>query len=181
VARRAAKDGRQNLANANKAVGKARRLATKIIEFEDEDDSICSYDYHQLMSVPGATEKTINIYGHFTQSFVIPAGSIFVYKARVRYHDIGFALRERKEDGRIEDIEPMTKFRAEDRATIQGQLHASDKERTIMLVFDNSFSQFQAKRVVFWVACGEKVSLADDALGAARTMEVQAAEEGPAE
>ena len=181
AARRAAKDGRKNLADANKAVSKARRLATKSLEFEDEDDSVSSSDYQLLMSAPGATEKTLNIYGTFTQTFVVPAGSAFVWKARVRYYDIAFAVRELKDGDKWEDIEPLNKYKAEDRAAIQGQLAAAPIARTIMLVFDNSYSQFQAKRIAFWVACGEKASLADDAVGAARSMEVQAAEDGPSE
>jgi hypothetical protein len=181
LARKAAKDGRRNLTDANKNFSKVNRLAKKIIEFDDEDDSLTSNDYHLLMSVPGAVEKTIGIIGVSTQTFVIPAGSVFVFKARVRFYDIAFALRERKEDGRIEDIIPLARYKAEERTPMQGQLPAADHERTILLVFDNSYSQFQAKRVVFWVACGEKVSLADDVKGAAMSMEVQAAEEGPSE
>jgi hypothetical protein len=48
-----------------------------------------------------------------------------------------------------------------------------------MFVFDNTYSHLQQKRCVYWVACGENVSLADDAVGAARSLEVHAAEEGP--
>jgi hypothetical protein len=62
-----------------------------------------------------------------------------------------------------------------------GQLSASNYPRTIVLHFDNTQSHIHAKRIVFWVACGENVSLADDAVGAARSLEVAAAEEGPAE
>jgi hypothetical protein len=48
-----------------------------------------------------------------------------------------------------------------------------------MLVFDNSHSHIQAKKCVYWIACGENVTLADESVGAARSLEVAAAEEGP--
>jgi hypothetical protein len=49
----------------------------------------------------------------------------------------------------------------------------------VILVFDNSYSKIQRKQVAYWVSIGENVSLEDDTLGAARSKEVMAAEEGP--
>lgn len=160
-------------------MNKARRLANKALDFEDDDESLINSDYDLLLSVPGATEKNVAMYGTFSQTFAIPAGSAFVWKARLRKHDIGFAVREVRSQDLIVDIEPMQRFRAE--APIQGQLSACPQPRNIMLVFDNSHSHIPSKRLVYWVACGENVSLADDALGAARSKEVAAAEEGPIE
>lgn len=58
---------------------------------------------------------------------------------------------------------------------------ATSGDRIICLIFDNSYSHLAAKRVAYWIACGENVSLADDAIGAARSVEIAAADEGPTE
>ena len=166
--------------DANKAVHKARRLAKKALDFEDEDGELSSSDYDLLLSAAGATEKTIAIYKSHTQTFTIPAGSAFVWKARVKKFDIGFAVREQhKENEPLVDIEVLTKHRSE--SQIQGQLAAVGYTRNIILVFDNSYSKIQRKQIAYWVSIGEKVSLEDDALGAARSKEVMAAEEGSSE
>lgn len=103
-----------------------------------------------------------------------------MWKARVKKFDIGFAVREQfKENEPLVDIEVLSKHRSE--SQIQGQLTAAGHTRTIILVFDNSYSKIQRKQIAYWVSVGEKVSLEDDALGAARSKEVMAAEEGPSE
>ena len=159
---------------------KARRLAKKALDFEDEDGELSSADYDLLLSAAGATEKTIAIYKSHTQTFTIPAGSAFVWKARVKKFDIGFAVREQiKENDPLVDIQEYSKHRSE--SQIEGQLAPTNRARTIILVFDNSYSKIQRKQIVYWVSIGENVSLQDDAVGAARSKEVMAAEEGPME
>ena len=166
--------------DANKGLHKARRLAKKALDFDDEDGELSNADYDLLLSAAGATEKTIPIYKSHTQTFTIPAGSAFVWKARVKKFDIGFAVREQiKEDQPMVDIEVLSKHRSE--SQIQGQLPAVAYARNITLVFDNSYSKIQRKSIAYWVSIGENVSLQDDALGAARSKEVMAAEDGPME
>lgn len=164
--------------DANKAARKARRLANKAVNFDEEDTSLDSSDYDLLLSAAGATEKHIAAYGNHSQTFVVPAGSAFVYKARVKKLDIGFSVREIKDnDGIPVIIEPLVVHSSE--AQMQGKIPPSERQRNINLFFDNSHSPLQRKTVVFWIAIGDKVSLADDQIGAARSKEVTAAEEGP--
>ncbi len=166
--------------DANKAVNKARRLANKAINFDEEDASLDSSDYDLLLSAAGAIEKHITAYGNHSQTFVVPAGSAFVFKARVKKLDFGFSVREIKDsEGIPVIIEPLQTHSSE--AQIQGKIPPSERVRNINLFFDNSHSPLKGKTVVFWVAIGEKVSLADDQIGAARSKEVTAAEEGPPE
>lgn len=183
----------KRLGDITRAANKARRLANKALEFEDEDDELNSSDYDLLLAAAGATEKTIQIYQSHTQTFNVPAGSALVWKARVRRHEIGFAVREQRdkhekkdkdsEGGHSGDIQPMTLYRSD--TQIQGKLPPSKHARSIVLVFTNKPSaespNLNPKQVAYWVAVGANVSLDDDALGAARTKEVQAAEEGPME
>ena len=100
-----------------------------------------------------------------------------VWKCRVKSFDITFSVREVKDNDAI--IESPQKYSSE--AQIQGKIAPIDRSRNINLLFDNSHAHLQRKTVVFWVAIGEKVSLADDQIGAARSKEVTAAEEGPPE
>jgi hypothetical protein len=189
----------KRLGDITRAANKARRLANKALEFEDEDDELNSSDYDLLLAAAGATEKTIQIYQSHTQTFNVPAGSALVWKARVRRHEIGFAVREQRdkhdkhdkhdkkekdtESGHNGDIQPMTLYRSD--TQIQGKLPPSKHARSIVLVFANKPSaespNLNPKQIAYWVAIGANVSLDDDALGAARTKEVQAAEEGPME
>ena len=181
----------KRLGDITRAANKARRLANKALEFEDEDDELNSADYDLLLAAAGATEKTIQIYQHHSQTYNVPAGSALVWKVRVRRHEIGFAVREHKDkkdrkdkDGEGSgDIEPMTAYRSD--TLIQGKLAPSKHARSIVLVFENkpssSSPNLNPKQVAYWVAIGANVSLDDDALGAARTKEVTAAEEGPQE
>jgi hypothetical protein len=101
-------------------MNKARRLANRALDFEEEDDSLVSSDYELLLSAAGATEKTININSSYTQSFVVPAGSAFAWKARVKKYDIGFAVKEIRENDVAVDIEMMAKYRSD--SPIQGYL-----------------------------------------------------------
>lgn len=171
-------------------MNKARRMAKKkivdVLEIdEDGDDILASSDYELLLSAAGAMEKTINISSVWSQSFTVPIGSAFVWKARVKRHDIGLIVRENRLNSAtstntssdIIDIETLTRYRSD--APIQGHLPAVTYARNITLVFDNMHSHLQTKKIVYWVACGANVSLADDAVGAARSLEVSAAEEGP--
>ena len=166
--------------DANKAMHKARRLAKKALDFEDEDGELTSSDYDLLLSAEGAIEKTIAIYKNHTHSFHVPAGSAFVWKARVKKFDIGFIVREQLTENETPiDIQTEKNYRSE--SQIQGRLPPQQYNREIVLIFDNSYSKIQRKQVAYWVSIGVNVSLEDDTLGAARSKEVMAAEEGPME
>lgn len=103
---------------------------------------------------------------------------MFVWKARVKKFDVGFAVREQLNGNDTPiDIQATTNYRSE--SLIQGQLSSQQNNRIVILVFDNSYSKIQRKQVAYWVSIGENVSLEDDTLGAARSKEVMAAEEGP--
>jgi len=163
-------------ADANKKLNKARRLANRALDFDDDEDN--SVDYDLLLEAVGTTEKVISIRAKHSQNYHVPAGSLFVWKARVKKNDIGFSIFE-VNDGENIEIQENRKYSSD--VTIQGQLPATSNDRVISLVFDNSYSNLAVKRVAYWIACGENVSLADDAIGAARSIEVAAAEEGPPE
>ena len=182
AAETAASNAKKNLGAAQRLaardINKAMRLVNKALDFEEVDESLDSSDYELLLSAAGATEKTLNIRGTYTQTFAIPSGSAFVWKARVKKNDIGFAVKEVKDQQPPVDIEPLNRYTSN--TLIQGQIAASSQARNISLIFDNTHS-FEIRRVVYWVACGENVTLADDAVGAARSKEVKAAEEGPSE
>ena len=77
------------------------------------------------------------------------------------------------------EIEPIIRY--ESNQLIKGILPAAVVARNIILYFDNTYSQIQRKKVAYWVSIGPNASLADDGTGAARELEVSAAEEGPAE
>ena len=65
-------------ADANKKLNKARRLANRALEFDDDEED--SVDYDLLLAAVGATEKNISIRAKYSQNFQIPAGSAFVWK-----------------------------------------------------------------------------------------------------
>jgi hypothetical protein len=109
-----------------------------------------------------------------------------VWKVRVKAQDIAFSVRESISSplgggGSFAILEGLQRGGAG--AALEGTLPPSDKagKREINLLFDNSHSHLSKKTVVFWVAIGENVSLADDQVGAARAKEVHAANEGPPE
>jgi hypothetical protein len=104
-----------------------------------------------------------------------------VWKARVKHHDIGFALREvvdsstpssalpaqsthsmspspssspNSEMGQAHlVIQPLERYTAE--AQIQGRIPPiADRARNVNIFFDNSMSHLQKKTVVYWVTIG---------------------------
>jgi hypothetical protein len=163
--------------DANRALNKAHRMA-RIFDLDEEEASLDSSDYDLLLSATGAKEQTITAYGNYSDTFFVPAGSTMVWKVRVKSIDIGFSVREvREEDPSPVVIEPLQRYTSE--ALIQSSLPPALHPRTINLYFDNSHSPLQKKTIVYWVNIGEKVSLADDQLGAARSKEVDAANTGP--
>lgn len=178
LARKLASRGARDTA---KAANKARRMASRAMDFDEGEDSMASLDYDVLLSAAGSVEKKISGYGSHSVLYSLPAGSALVWKARVRKLDIGFSVREVRENESSTSvpfiIEPMQRFGAG--ALIKGELTAADRPRTINLIFDNSHSALQGKTVLYWVLIGEKVSLADDQASAAMKKEMTAAEEGP--
>lgn len=136
-----------------------------------------SEDFDLLLSAVGAVRKSIPMHGNYTQVYSVPAGSNMVWKARVKRQDIGFIVKEINLTDSIE-IEPLQRYKAD--AQIQGQLDRSNKSRSIQLIFDNSHS-LHGKSIAYWVSIGENVSLTDETIGAKRSKEVYAAENGPSE
>lgn len=166
----------------HKAMMKAKRLAKKSLDFDEDEGDFDSSDYDLLLSAAGAKEINIAASQFQRRKFVIPPGNTFVWKARVRQHNIGFAivlLKGKGPDVKEVDIKPLSRYGSV--SLIQGSLPPVDKQRTIALVFDNSHSHIQGKRVGFWTTIGLNVSLSDDSIGAARSKEVSAAEQGPFE
>ena len=104
--------------------------------------------------------------GNLSQTFEVPENCAIVWKARVKQHDIGFALREMPDattytqnnnnnsntESNATVIQPLQRFSSE--ALIQGQLAPTDRHRNINLLFDNTHSHLQRKTIVFWVAIG---------------------------
>jgi hypothetical protein len=171
--------------DATKAMSKARRFANRAFEY-DEDDEVNCYDYDLLLSAAGAVEKQIPVLGSHSQTFNLPAHCALVWKARVKKLDISFSVREARDysNGNNNNqeisyitIEPVQRYTAD--MPIQGRVFPCDRARTINLHFDNTHSALVGKCVVYWVAIGEHVSLADDIVGAARSKERNAADEGP--
>lgn len=165
--------------DANKAVNKARRMATRAIDFNEDDHFLQCYDYDLLLSAPGAVEKRIPPLGNHTPTFTLPANNALVYKIRVKKWDIGFSIREIPNgDGQPITMEPLVRYGAD--SVISGIITAvTNESRIINFLFDNSHSPLQGKNIVYWVAIGENVSLQDDQNGGVRSKEMTAAEEGP--
>jgi hypothetical protein len=167
----------QGTNQTKRAVNKARRMANRAFDFDE--DSGNSYDYDLLLSAAGAIEKSVAVLATHSQPFQLPAGSALIWKARVKKFDIGFSVKETVEESGQPPVvlEAPQKYSME--MPIQGRIAPEPYNRTVTLHFDNSFSALQSKTVVFWVAIGENVSLSDDMVGVARSKEVSAADDGP--
>lgn len=161
----------------NKAMNKARRMANRAFEF-DEEDLINSYDYDVLLASAGAVEKVV--YNNLPVILNVPAGNSLVYKARVKKYDINFSIKETRENETIVNVlETPQKYTPD--LQIKGMISSVDYSRTITLFFDNSHSPLQRKNVAYWIVIGENVSLADDQQASGKSKEMTAAEEGPPE
>lgn len=177
------------LGDGNRVFSKASKLAKSALDFED-DDAVDSADYDLLLSAAGASETHIGLQRVHTQTFSVPPGHTVVYKCRIKKGEIGFAIREIRQDRAPTDIKPMARIRSD--ATVQGEIKATTRQRNIALIFDNKKLDapmgakdlsllLKAKTVCFWVSCGELVSLKDESVGLARDKEVEAANHGPIE
>lgn len=163
----------------NKALAKARRFAKRALDFDEDDAELDSADYDSLLSAAGATEIQVANRKNNITTYEVPAGQIFVCKARVKSEDIGFAVKARDlaDAKKLIAVQPLTMYTSKD--LIQFQLPAVEQQRTVKLVFDNKNSQMNIARVTYWVAIGENVSLADEKVSAQRMKEVNAADNGP--
>jgi len=159
------------------AVGKvsdfARYFEEELEEAGDED----TREYDILLSAVGANEIHIAARSRHEVNIKVPAGLAVVWKARVRTYDIAFELAETTSKERtvqlVEPIKyPCTKM-------IKGKLPKQDKDRTLVLTFDNSYSQLQKKTVAYWILTAPDASLAEEAGDVAKAKEIAAAEEGP--
>jgi hypothetical protein len=166
--------------DARKAANKLRRLASRALDFEDDDESIDTLDFDMLLSSAGAIQKTIAMRGIHSQTYELPAGSGMVWKARVKKLDIGFIVRELHDGSELSrDTEAIPKYKSDQ--PIQGELTPASRNRKITITFDNTHTLHQRKIVAYWVEIGEKVSLADTANSSGRSKESIAAEVGPSE
>lgn len=176
---RAAKSlAKKGKTDALKAANKARRLANKAFDFDEEEGSTDTTDFDLLLSTFGAMEKVIPMRDHFSKAYNVPPGCKFAWKARVKRGDISFVVKEQKDNDGMVEIEPFQKYKAD--SQIQGIINESKKPRKLTITFDNTNS-LQSKTIAYWIAIGENVTLQDDAKGAARSKEFAAAEEGPME
>lgn len=66
-----------------------------------------SYEYELLLSAADAIEKQVPARGSQTQSYLVPAGSAIVWKARVMKGEIGFCVREVNESAPDMDVESV--------------------------------------------------------------------------
>lgn len=178
MARKLAAKGKSD---ANKAVNKARRMANRALEMDDEEDLMASHDYDVLLSCAGAVEKKIAGYSSHTVAVTLPAGSRLIWKARVKKFDIGFTVREMRETGSGSSvpivIEPPQRYNAD--AWMKGEVPEANRQRTINIVFDNTHTALQRKMVVYLIQMGENISLADSQVNVALTKEMNAADRGP--
>jgi len=163
----------------NKAMAKARRFAKRALNFDEDDAELDSADYDLLLSAAGATEIQVASRKNNITTYEVPAGQIFVCKARVKSSDIGFAVKARDlvDAKKFVAIHPLAMYTSRD--LIQFQLPAIEQQRTVKLVFDNTNSQINVAKVTYWIAIGENVSLADEKVSAQRMKEVNAADNGP--
>ena len=59
--------------DTSKAVNKARRLATKAFDFDEDEANLNSSDYDLLLSAAGAQEYVIPPQKSYSQTFIVPA------------------------------------------------------------------------------------------------------------
>ena len=158
------------------AVGKVQGLA-KFFEEDFEEGDYDSRDYDILLSAVGAIELLLDARSIQIQKIVVPKGSAIVWKARVKQSDIAFAVKEIFDDDDPIEIKPPTKY--PHNMLIKGKLAPRDHNRTIELMFDNSYANTERKSVAYWISVGPNASLADEAGDSAKAKEIAAAEEGP--
>jgi len=105
----------------------------------------------QDIKIKGAEDMTISARSEFTTAYFVEKGTLMRWSFRVKDYDVGFGVRVRvmQDGGSVEeDVLPVERFDNAD--TIEGSWVA-DEDRTMVLVFDNTYSKFRSKTVAFLV------------------------------
>lgn len=103
------------------------------------------------LKIRGADDITIGARKEFTTAYFVEKGTLMHWSFRVKDHDVGFGVRLRvMQDGgsREEDVLPLERFDNTD--TVEGSWVA-DEDRTMVLVFDNTYSKLRSKTVAYLV------------------------------
>merc|ERR1719199_1737490 len=104
------------------------------------------------MKIRGAEEITIAARKEYTTNYFVEKGTLMRWSFRCKEHDVGFGVRLRvMQDmggSKEEDVLPVERYDNSD--TIEGSWVA-DEDRTMVLVFDNKYSNLRSKTVAFLV------------------------------
>lgn len=103
------------------------------------------------IKVKGAEEMQIGARKEHTTSYHVEKGYILRWTFRVKDHDLGFGVRMRvmQDGGSVEhEVLPVEKF--DDQETVSGSTFA-EETRTLVLVFDNTYSKLRSKTVAYFV------------------------------
>ncbi|CAD7931989.1 unnamed protein product [Amoebophrya sp. A120] len=103
------------------------------------------------IKIRGAEELSVSARSEYTTAYLVEKGTLMRWSFRVKDFDIGFGVRVRvmQDGGSVEeDVLPVERYDNVD--TIEGSWVA-DEDRTMVLVFDNTYSRLRSKNVAFLV------------------------------
>eukprot|EP00397_Hematodinium_sp_SG-2012_P021018 GEMP01021688.1.p1 GENE.GEMP01021688.1~~GEMP01021688.1.p1 ORF type:complete len:313 (+),score=95.06 GEMP01021688.1:47-985(+) len=103
------------------------------------------------IKVKGAEEMTVPARNEHTTAYLVPKGTLLRWTFRVMQYDLGFGVRMRvmQDGGAVENVVlPVERF--DDQETVSGSWMA-EEDRTMILVFDNSYSKLRGKTVAYMV------------------------------
>lgn len=113
-------------------------------------------EYDLLLGAPGVVDKAVGARSIFSQVYLVPAGSVMVWKARVQRGEIDFAIREIREvQTLMTEVDVESKVRYHSYDYICGQIKAANHPRKLNMIFDNSISMSNSKNIAFWVSIGK--------------------------
>lgn len=103
------------------------------------------------LKVQGAEELDISRRSRHTQACIVPPNKSLKWLFRVKEHDVGFSVAERVQVfGGSEEQEILKMERYDCTETAKGQwTNTGDTERTLVLVFDNTYSKLRSKTVAY--------------------------------
>jgi len=130
------------------------------------------------IKINGAEETTVPARAEHTSVYLVTRGSTLRWTFRVKDYDLGFGVRVRVQEfgGAREDV-VLDVERYDGTDTVSGSWVA-DEDRTIVLVFDNTYSKMRAKTVAYIVGTERPpvyAAAAAIASGAGTSGEAQAA------
>jgi len=140
------------------------------------------------IKVKGAEEMQIAARKEHTTSYHVEKGYILRWTFRVKDHDLGFGVRMRvmQDGGSVEqEVLPVEKF--DDQETVSGSTFA-EETRTLVLVFDNTYSKLRSKTVAYFVGveCAkrpdpepEPIAIAEDPAPAAQAESTNTGADAP--